>query len=188
VFDEYIRINETDIAGKCKLSVSEVKDILLRIAKSGVISYIPQCDSPGISFTEARTEYQNIRISKEIYSDRKNIYEKRIDTMINYVLTSNQCRSEFLLKYFNEQITRACGICDICRQYHHEFPNQKEYKRIHENVKLILSSQALCLQQLVNSIQIPGVSEKKVLKAIDWLKENEIIEFTADHKLFWRSF
>ncbi len=182
VFDEYVKINEADIAKKCNLTIKQIKDILTRIAKSEIISYFPQTDSPRLTFLQVRIDYKHLFISKEVYQNRKALLEHRINTMIQYVSETSKCRSQFLLSYFNEEKSTFCGICDICRDYHNNVPNNNEYKLIKETTTTILSSQHLSLYQLVNSIQIPGVSEKKILKALDWLKENEAILVDDENK------
>ena len=35
--------------------------------------------------------------------------------MLDYVEESDQCRSQFLLRYFGQEDSRPCGKCDLCR-------------------------------------------------------------------------
>lgn len=186
VFDEYIKINEADIAQKCGITIEQLNEMLTSIAKSELISYIPQSDSPRLTFLQARIGHQYLIISKDIYENRKKNYEYRINAMIKYVSTTDECRSQFLLSYFNERKTSACGICDICKEYHKDSPSNTEYAIIRERARQLLISQELSLHQLVNSMQFPGVSEKKILKAVSWLQENDAIILTSKNKFAWK--
>lgn len=182
LFDEYIKINEVDIAKRCQLTIEQVKEVLTRMAKSEIVSYLPQIDSPRLTYLQARMDHQHINISKEVIENRKTQYEHRVTTMIRYVSSPFKCRSEFLLSYFDEIQTKPCGICDVCREYHSDKPTTTEYNAIYTCVKKILSHQPMELKSLVNAVQLAGISEKKILKTLDWLKENEVILMNADHK------
>ena len=40
--------------------------------------------------------------------------QERIDAMLRYMQTDNQCRSRQLLRYFGETDSHDCGRCDVC--------------------------------------------------------------------------
>lgn len=187
VFDEYVKINETDIAQKCGMAIETLKEKLVGMVKSQIISYIPQSDSPRLTFLHARIDQQYLIIPKDIYENRKKDYEHRVHFMIQYVSATNICRSRYLLSYFNETETNMCGICDVCKEYHKDLPGNTEYALICEGAKKLLLAKELNIHQLINSMQLPGISEKKILKAISWLQENEAIILTSENKFAWKN-
>ena len=50
-----------------------------------------------------------------IYADRKRELNQRVQTMIGY-LTTQMCRSRYLLNYFGEEHAADCGLCDNCTE------------------------------------------------------------------------
>ena len=42
-------------------------------------------------------------------------YGERVQTMLEFVKEEDECRSQFLLRYFGQEKSRPCGKCDICR-------------------------------------------------------------------------
>ena len=45
----------------------------------------------------------------------RSTYRERVSTMMEYVEEEDQCRSQFLLRYFGQSESAPCGKCDICR-------------------------------------------------------------------------
>jgi len=88
---------------------------------------------------------------------------KKVDTMIRFVSSKEECRSTIILKYFGENNALDCNMCDICVE------NKDDSKRIKQLQKLVLNE----LKESNSSIETLGVrlySNKKVLlKAIQLL-------------------
>ena len=49
-----------------------------------------------------------------VYEERKRQYEERIHAIIKYATNDQVCRSRQLLRYFGEDDSHDCHLCDVC--------------------------------------------------------------------------
>jgi NADH:ubiquinone oxidoreductase subunit F (NADH-binding) len=45
----------------------------------------------------------------------RSTYRERVQTMVDYVEEADECRSQYLLRYFGQSESKPCGKCDLCR-------------------------------------------------------------------------
>lgn len=114
VFTDYAYINEDSLAVRTGLTRPQIYELLVRLAKLRIVSYIPRKKTPYIIYTRERVEAERIHISPEIYETRKARHEARINAMLDYVTNDTVCRSRMLLDYFGERNEHNCGQCDTC--------------------------------------------------------------------------
>ena len=88
--------------------------MLKQLSQKGIISFIPRKRTPYVRYMERREERDHIVIPRAVYEDRRVLYQERIEAMLQYMNTDNQCRSRQLLRYFGETDSRDCGHCDVC--------------------------------------------------------------------------
>src|SRR5262249_49766250 len=114
VFDDYVAVNEDEIASRCGIAAEEVRNMLDRMNTLNVISYLAQNQSPQITFLKERLDAKNVHISREHLAERKERYIKNMKAVIKYATTESVCRQQQLLAYFGEEINHRCGNCDVC--------------------------------------------------------------------------
>jgi ATP-dependent DNA helicase RecQ len=182
IFSNYTSIDEEYIARSLRTKVEVIYDYLQKLSQLNVIKYIPQRKLPFILYSEERLEEKNLRISKENYEIRLENYEKKIKSVLNYASSSNKCRSQLLLEYFDEENSNRCGQCDVCRKRNELELSKYEFDLILENIKPKLSANELSMEELVSSCKF---MEEKLLKVISWLTENEKIFLTDRNKYKW---
>lgn len=116
LFQENMDIQEADVAKISGLSFARTTELLQKMADSGLASYLPQKNTPQISFLTARLPSANLDINPGLLKQlRKNELE-RLSIMEEYLLLEKTCRSVFLARYFGESEAADCGICDHCIQ------------------------------------------------------------------------
>ena len=115
LFADYCYIDESMVAREAGLTQAATYDVLKELDRKYIISFIPRKRTPYVRYMQRREERELIVIPHAIYEDRRALYQERIDAMLQYMNTDNQCRSRQLLRYFGEEDSHDCGHCDVCR-------------------------------------------------------------------------
>lgn len=183
IFSDYVKIDEQLIANRMGTGKKVIEHHLQRLAKFGVLHYLPRKEKPQIIFTRERLDKKEIRITPEHYRDRKKAAEERLQAVINYVENDNKCRSQQLLAYFGETESRRCGHCDVCLQRNKLELSRFEFDQVLNQIKPSLQKQPLKLEEVVTLVK--KIPENKTLKVIQWLLDNEKVFYDKEQKLRW---
>ena len=116
LFADYGYIDESFVAQQAGFTPELTHEVLKVLSERRLISFIPRRQVPYIRYTQRREDKENVWISRDIYEDRLEQYRERIQSMLNYIQSHDQCRSRMLLEYFGEKTTKDCGQCDVCRE------------------------------------------------------------------------
>jgi ATP-dependent DNA helicase RecQ len=183
IFTEFVTVYEDSLSAKANVKSAVIAEYLKRLDKMGIIRYLQQKKTPVLIYTEERLDIKDLRISKEVYKDRKERFVKRVNRVLDYASGHTKCRSIFLLEYFGEKNASRCGHCDVCLRRNELDLSKYEFDMILEEVKELLKNDKLPLGKLVDAIPL---SEKKTIKVIRWLLDNnKIIE--ENNLLCWKS-
>lgn len=182
LFSGYQRIDENGLALKAGVSITVVTGFLIKLGRDKIIKYIPRKKVPQIFYPEERLDTKSITFSNDKYKLRKELYEKRINSVIEYA-THNKCRSQQLLEYFGETKTTRCGVCDVCTKRNQLELSKYEFDLVLEEVKAELEKEVLTTEQLVDII---NQNNDKVIKVIQWLLDNEKIIQDENFLLHWK--
>ena len=184
IFSEFINIHENDIAGRANISLEEVIKLLTLLEKRQILDYIPRSDKPKIFFLENRIESGHLMLSAGNYKLLMKNAQKRLDSVIHYAESSHKCRNVLLLEYFGESNVKRCGKCDVCIERNRLELSDLDFDNIQKEIKRLLMSKPCALQDLISAL--PAIQEDKVLKAIQWLADNEKIEITNERNYIWK--
>jgi ATP-dependent DNA helicase RecQ len=185
IFSEFSAIREEDIAKRTSLTTDKVIEILVKLSKLQVIDYIPRTDNPRIVFMENRIESKDLTLSPEYYKDRLRNAQRRTEAMIHYAQSTHKCRSQALLAYFGETDSRRCGKCDVCLERNKIELTDLEFNSILKEIKPLLKMKPCSLEELVSLAAF--VSEDKVIRAIQWLLDNDKIGMNRERQYFWKT-
>ena len=116
LFDDYVIINENILAKKSQTTEKKIEEILYRLEKLEVLSYIPKKQGSQITYLQNRIENKYLQISEKKLIERRESKIKRMRYILNYTKQSTICRNKILLSYFDEYQKNNCGKCDICRK------------------------------------------------------------------------
>lgn len=159
IFSDYITIDEDLLAKQTGLPRDAVYRGLIGLSRRRIISYIPHKKTPYIRFAQKRIEKDRLVISREIYEDRKEKYEARIQAMIDYATRDDLCRSRTLLAYFGEEEGENCMSCDICLQKNQDGIGKGLAENIEKRVLALLHDRG---ELPVHDIDFPGISRETV--------------------------
>ena len=172
VFSDYAYISEEILARRSGLTRQQVYDTLILLTKRHVLHYIPGKKTPYIIYTRERQN--TVVLSKEVYEDRKDSYEKRIHAMLDYAESDGKCRSRMLLRYFGEKNGHNCGQCDVCLEKHASGLKKGEYEDIAHGIFSLLEEASRIPQEIIHELPL---EEEKILKSLAYLlAEEQIIQ------------
>lgn len=170
VFSDYITIDETLLGKQTGLSRDMVYRGLIALGKRRIISYIPYKKTPYIRFAQKRVETERIVISREIYENRKEKYEARIQAMIDYATRNDLCRSRMLLAYFGETSEENCLACDVCLKKNSAGISQGLAENVERRITALLREQK---EVPVHDIDFPGISRETVGQVLHQMVQEE---------------
>lgn len=170
VFSDYITIDETLLGKQTGLSRDMVYRGLIALGKRRIISYIPYKKTPYIRFAQKRVETERIVISREIYENRKEKYEARIQAMIDYATRDDLCRSRMLLAYFGETSEENCLACDVCLKKNSIGISQGLAENVERRITALLREQK---EVPVHDIDFPGISRETVGQILHQMVQEE---------------
>jgi len=89
-----------------------VNSSLIALAKQHIIRYIPAQRVSIVHFPVPRQAQVNL--SARVYADRREVFTRKLQAMLEYADNNHYCRSQLMLGYFGEPDAPLCGSCDIC--------------------------------------------------------------------------
>jgi len=116
VFEDYVRINESELADRTGIPYKELTRMLEYLEKISMMRYVPRKDAPQLTFCIPREDSDYLGIDLKSYRLRKERFIKRAESMAHYTTTLTRCRSNMLVSYFGETPIYHCGICDYCKR------------------------------------------------------------------------
>ena len=114
LFTDYNYIDESFIASQTQLEPHQVYMTLKGLSQRHLLHFIPQKKTPYIRYTQRREDMEHIMLPPAVYEERKRQYEERIHAIIKYATNDQVCRSRQLLRYFGEDDSHDCHLCDVC--------------------------------------------------------------------------
>jgi ATP-dependent DNA helicase RecQ len=171
VFSEQVYIDERLLNKLTGISRHRIYEILVTLAQRRIIQYRPSKKTPLITFSRQRVLPEELRFEKEVYDDRRESFEHRITSVINYAQSNDKCRSNILLTYFGEKNPPECGTCDICIQ-RKKNPERKEYK---SEMKMILQMLSDHMPHALEELEKLRLSKEKLTTILHHLANEEII-------------
>jgi ATP-dependent DNA helicase RecQ len=184
IFSEFTTISEEELAKRTNLTPDKVTEFLVKLSKQQLLDFLPRTDNPRIVFTENRIETKDLTLSPENYKRRLDDARNRLDAMIRYAGSTHKCRSQLLLEHFGETEARRCGKCDVCIERNKIQLTDLDFNSILKEIKPLLKTKPCSLDELVAAASSSG--EDKVIRAIQWLVDNEKIGMTKERKYFWK--
>jgi len=183
VFTDYININEEQLSKRTEMIREDVIKKLTFLNDQKIVSYIPIKSSPQIIYATERLNVRNIFFSKENYVNLKEAAESRLQSLLDFLSNSLQCRSQQLLHYFGEKKSARCGICDVCQKKNVTELNKIEFEEIRWQIKEQLSKGPLRIYELISAVS--GVNEEDIVTVLRWQMENKEVIRQKDETLKW---
>jgi len=182
MFSDYIKIDEARIAKTAKVEDRVVASYLTKLNNQRIINYFPGKKTALLIFTVERLALESMMISIPKYEERKKRYLKQIEAMVNYAQGTAKCRSQYLIEYFGQNVSR-CGNCDVCRKRNLLELSKLEFDNILKEIKFILEDGPMESNELIHSV---NSEEEKAVKVIRHLLDTGKM-MLENNKIKWNA-
>ncbi|MCE3258744.1 MAG: ATP-dependent helicase, RecQ family [Bacteroidetes bacterium] len=170
LFENYVFVNEKDLAYRVKTNTASVEEYLRFLDKQKLLTYVPQTTLPKLIFLQDRVDSKFLEFNPENYHKLKELYLEKINSVIDYTNNDKICRQVQLLMYFNEHNYSDCGYCDVCIG-----KRPKGYEKVKKEIKAVFAPGPLTLLELKE--KMTRVNEEVWVKAFNELVDDgELIE------------
>lgn len=168
IFDQFHEINEAEFCKRLKVSAKELENQMQFLEKNGILDIDWKTDLPMVTLIHERLPDDYLKLSPEIYKQRKEIAEDRWKAMRHFLL-STDCRAENLIAYFGQKVEK-CGKCDVCVH------DAKANYSFHEIVEII-KSQLDAPKKLSELIENLAFLKKTEIKSVvNWMLLEEQVK------------
>ena len=93
LFTDYGYVDESYIAQEAGLDRNQTYMVLINLSKKRIIDFIPRKSIPLISYKRDRVDGSDVILDKSVYEERKEQFQKSINSVINYAQNDRVCRS-----------------------------------------------------------------------------------------------
>ncbi|MFV0345261.1 MAG: ATP-dependent DNA helicase RecQ [Bacteroidales bacterium] len=114
VFNGYVSINDDVMTKDLKITPEKLYDTIKLLRMQKIMDYIPRMGTPALVWLRDRVEGGDLVLNENVFDNRKQDHEQRIQSVLKYALSKNECRSKVLVSYFGESCATDCGTCDVC--------------------------------------------------------------------------
>lgn len=173
LFENYVFINEKDLAYRVKIGAATITEYLKYLDKEQLLSYIPQSSLPKLIFIQDRIQTKFLEFNPVNYAQLKERHLKRVNSIIAYSDNNQLCRQVQLLMYFNEINYSDCGHCDVCID-----KRPKDLEPMKSKITNLLEKQSLSLEELKQYFKT-GI-DKTWIRAFNELVDDSILEQKGD--------
>lgn len=180
LFSDFVPINETFIAKTLHYKTSEIETMLSDLEKLKILSYKKKSDKPQIIFTSERIDTSYLYFGNSNYKYLKDNAIYRMNAMLEYITSNQQCRSKILLGYFDEKDNVAlCNKCDVCIS---QKKKKKEERGVKQRLLSLLATSPMTIRQIVEAI--PDIPEDEIVSTIRTMIDFGKIEMNYDMQIF----
>ncbi len=177
-YNEFVKINERDLAQLIKSSLTDVQKKLSFLHKNEILIYDEMKEKPQLTFLTPRIDSSHVIINKNEFNQRRKAVNEKLEAMIDYAKEYNLCRTRIFQEYFNEISYLNCGVCDRCI---------REKKRNNEKgdldqISKIISSKIGKTWILIQEVKSQSAIKNDILftDALRLLIDQNIIELSRD--------
>jgi ATP-dependent DNA helicase RecQ len=115
IFSYAVPIDEEAVARRCGVTSASLRQLLYQLSINHIVRYIPADHATVLLLHHDRLRPGNVQLSPKRYEMLRSTWRERVQTMLDYVEEADECRSQFLLRYFGQVESAPCGKCDLCR-------------------------------------------------------------------------
>jgi len=176
LFEQAVKINESLIAKKLGTTAFSIKNELIKLSDDGLAIYEFRKNISKVQFLVPREDDITVHKIAANIKQLNTIKLDKIKAIIDYVNNTTECRSKYLLAYFDEENVNNCGICDVCIK-----TNPSNLKQLSIDILALFSTkQYLSTKEIIAHFNIENST---ILSTLQLLLDNNKIIITSQNKL-----
>lgn len=185
VMEDFCRIDERVLAKVLARPYKEIIEQLKKLKEYKIVDYIPQTETPQITYLFPRLDRGNLKLDAERYLFRYQVKKKNIEAVIKYASGKSLCRSKKLLIYFDEKNAKPCGICDVCLGRNDKRIKVKELYKIETLVTGSLQKKSKTVDQIIT--EFSSIRKEKIIETIRLLMDEGSLKLDKNNVLQWQN-
>lgn len=172
ILTDFVRIDEAEISRRCGWPLSKIESMLVKLQKKELLIYQAKSEKTMLTFLEERIDSKHLRLTPEIYENRKTIGKKCLESVISYATSQAPCRSQQLVRYFGETNSIPCGKCDACIRAKKTELSGNKYFLVKEKIIKLLGKQPLRSSEIIAKTNL---EEELIIEVIRQLLDEGIL-------------
>lgn len=175
IIDNRVSVFEKQLARLCHTNPDDIKAQLAQLQSFGIIEYLPQKNTPQLSYLLNRAPAEYLAIDHDEYFRRKKLYASRVETISDFATLVAECRSKYIGTYFGDKDISDCGVCDNCLARKRKDISAEELKEIRA---YIVEKKTLTIDALLSQFNRYG--KRKVWAVIGFMQEEHQVEVSEE--------
>ena len=176
-FENNITIDLNHIATQINSDKTDIKEQLLSIEKNNIIDLKLFDSDINITLLEPREDDRTIsRVAKHL-KQQNDLKRAQLNSVTNYIETSNICKETLLLNYFGEESDTNCGICSYCIAS--KISKREQNSNLEQRIILAIQTTALNSKELQDNL---NCSQEELTKTLRLLLDSEKITVLTNQK------
>jgi ATP-dependent DNA helicase RecQ len=173
IYDQHVFIFEKQLAFRLRLTEDEISKKLQILDRAGIIEYEPRKESPQVYLIGNRVPENELVFNYPRVAERRAYYQERVHAMQEFISTKD-CRSLFIGRYFGDNSKEPCGVCDNCLDKKRKPLTPEEFERISGMIKTILAQKAPVSPENIIHFLKP-INRSSIMEVLDFLRAEEHI-------------
>ncbi len=171
VFERAIKIDVEQIGQSIEqLSVKDIVNALQHFNRLKIIEYQSKDLHQRIVFIAPRLSSKDKKLTAIDIGQIKREKKDQLDKLVNLIETP-KCKVKTLMSYFDQSITKDCGLCNTCYEKKHQ---PKSLNQLEKDVLSILKKGPVYKSALLKQFNIS--IRKNVIKILKWMiEENQLV-------------
>lgn len=165
LYSDFLKIDELKMARFLNIHVEEVIKQLNQLNSMEVVSYQAISDKPRVTFLVPRKDVGTLQLNSNRLKALRNADHERLQAIIDYSESKDDCRMANLLNYFGEDAER-CGKCDVC------IDEKKSAVDIIDQITVLLANTPLSGPELMVEV---GGNENEIKQVLRQMIDAEIV-------------
>lgn len=174
IFDHPASVSEKNLAWLMSATQERVTAGLQKLQAMGLVEFRARRETPHIRFLQNRVSAPDLYIDPLAYKARKEVFAKRVDTMLSYIRMDSGCRATFIGRYFGDNQVPECGVCDLCLKRKKPALKPDTYRMLEEKAREILAQGPLTPGALLKKMH-PVKTELFWTLLADWSAERWVV-------------